>query len=115
MKANDAIARLPLRDAFAHGDDGAGCFVSENLRRRDETVLNFFDVGAADAAGRDANQNFSRGNFRHRNRLNHDAPRAAIHGRAHSGVSEIDGRGARIGCGYGFGHVVASNSDFVLL
>jgi hypothetical protein len=115
VKADDAIAQLPALDTFADGDDRARRFVTENLRRRDEAVLDFLDVSATNAAGGDVNQNFARGNFGHGNGFDDDASRAAIHGRAHSGAGEIERRVARMGCGYGFGHVVASNSDFAPL
>jgi hypothetical protein len=115
VKANDAIAQLPALNAFADRDDRSGRFVAKNLRRRDETVLNFLDVGAADAAGGDVDQNFARGNFRHGNWLDDHASRAAIHGRAHSGAGEIARRNLRIGCGYGFRHMAANNSDFAPL
>ena len=115
MKSNDPIAKLPILHPFAESDDGARGFVAENLRRRDESMLDFFHVGAADSAGRDVDQDLSGRNFRNGNRLNDDAARAAIHCRAHSGGRDFRRRAARIGCRYGFGHVVANNSDLVLL
>jgi hypothetical protein len=39
-------------------DDGAGGFVAEDARRGDGAVLDFFDVGGADAADRDLHQQF---------------------------------------------------------
>ena len=42
MEADDAIARLPARDAAADGDDGAGDFVPENLRAGQQSRAEFF-------------------------------------------------------------------------
>ena len=58
MEAHDAIAGLPFGDAGADGDDCAGEFVTENLRRLDVALEDFFDIRAANAAGRDFDQDF---------------------------------------------------------
>jgi len=47
-------AARPTTDA----DDGSGGFVSENARRRDGAVLDFFDVGGANAAHGDLDEEF---------------------------------------------------------
>jgi hypothetical protein len=51
VEADDAVAGFPFCYAGADCYRGAGDFVAEDLRRLDETVMDFFDVGAADAAG----------------------------------------------------------------
>ena len=47
-------ATRPTADA----DDGSGGFMSENAGRGDGAVLDFFDVGGADAAGGDPDEEF---------------------------------------------------------
>jgi hypothetical protein len=54
----DAVAGLEATHARARADDGAGGFVSENARRRHGAVLDFFDVGGADAADGDFDEQF---------------------------------------------------------
>ena len=41
-------------------DDGAGGFVAEDARGRDGAVLDFFDVGGADAADGNLDEEFAR-------------------------------------------------------
>ncbi len=60
MKAHDAVAQLPFRDARTHGDHGPGNFVAENLRGGNKSMLDFLEVRAANSACRDANQHFPR-------------------------------------------------------
>ena len=65
------------------GDDGAGQFVSQDLRRIYVGLENFLDVGAADAAGRDFNQDFAVANFRDGNLFDADATLFAIYASVH--------------------------------
>src|SRR4029077_3080163 len=58
MEAHDAIAGLPFGDAGADSYDGTGEFVTEDLRRLDVALEDFFDVGAANAAGSDFDEDF---------------------------------------------------------
>ena len=76
VKTDHAVADFPAMHAASHGDHRSGNFVPENLGRRHEAVLYLFQVGAANAAGRHANQHFAVGNFRHGNVLRGHAARA---------------------------------------
>ena len=59
----DAVADFEAarEDAAPHrqSDDGSGGFMSEDARGRDGAVLDFFDVGGADAAGGDPDEEFA--------------------------------------------------------
>ncbi len=70
MEADHAIAGFKFRDAAADLDHGASKLVPQNLRRRDEAVMNLFDVRATDPAGGHAEKKFALTNFRNRHRLN---------------------------------------------
>ena len=54
------IAMLAPADTASDSNHGTGDFMPENLRGRDEAVLNFLDVGAADSAGGHANQRLAK-------------------------------------------------------
>jgi hypothetical protein len=56
--------KLKPRARRAHADDGAGGFVAEDARGRDGAVLDFFDVGGADAADGDFDEQFVRADAR---------------------------------------------------
>jgi hypothetical protein len=85
MKTHHAVARLPLGNASANSDDGSGDFVPENLRGRDKSVLNFFQIRAANSARGHSNQYFSRSDGRHRNGFHNHFSLPAVHRRAHRG------------------------------
>ena len=74
---------MNLRYAAADCDHRARQFVTENLRRRDEAVMNLLDVRAADAARGHAEEHFSLANFWNRHGLDDHSSFAAIHPRAH--------------------------------
>src|SRR5580692_10679113 len=63
VEAHDAVAGRPLVYATADGDDRAGKFVAQNLRRLDVTLKDFLDVRAANAAGGHFNEHFAFANF----------------------------------------------------
>ncbi len=83
MKTHDAIAQLPLFNARANCNHSPGNFVPEDLRGGDKSVLNFFQVRAANSARRDSNQNFSGTDLRHGNGFHNHFSFAAVYGRAH--------------------------------
>ena len=85
MKTHDPVAKLPLCDSRTHGNDGAGNLMPKNLRSRDKTVLDLFDVRAANPASSDSYQDFARRDPGHGNVFHDHAPFAAVHGRAHRG------------------------------
>src|SRR5712664_2580870 len=64
METHHAIAGLPFGDAGADRNDRTCEFVTEDLRRLDITLKDFFDVGAANAAGGDFDQGFVIADFR---------------------------------------------------
>src|SRR5882757_6861855 len=63
VEAHHAIAGLPFGDAGADGDYCAGEFVAEDLRRLDITLKDFLDVGAADPASGDFDEDFVDADF----------------------------------------------------
>ncbi len=83
MKADDTIAGLELCNARAGLHDGTGQFVTQNLRRLDEAVVNLLDVGAANAARRHPKEHFSRADFRNRHVFDDHATLAAVDAGAH--------------------------------
>ena len=60
MVERHAVANLPsqFRDARPEPGNHAGGFVAEDARRRHGAVLDFFDVGGADAAHGDFDEEF---------------------------------------------------------
>src|SRR3989442_6551975 len=83
MKAHHAVAELPLRHVAASGYDSAGHFVAQNLGRWDVGVVNLLDVGAANAAGGDFDQDFAVGHFRDGDFLDADDSLFAVDTGAH--------------------------------
>ena len=86
-------------DAAADGDDGAGQFVAENLRRFDVTLEDFLDVGAADAAGGDFDEHFAVADFGDGDFFDADDAFFAIDAGAHGlgdGAERL--RGVRASC-----------------
>ena len=83
MKTHHPVAGLEFRDARADFDHRPSQLVPQNLRRRDEAVMNFLDVRATNPAGRHAKQQLAFANFRNRHGFDDHPPLAAIHSRAH--------------------------------
>src|ERR1700735_161734 len=83
MEADHAIARFELGDTTADFDYRASKFVAENLWRRDETVMNFLDVRATDAAGSHAEEKFTFADFGDRHGFNRHAALSTIDPGAH--------------------------------
>jgi hypothetical protein len=65
VEAHDTIAGLPFCYAGANGNDSAREFVTQDLWRLDVTLENFLDVGTADAASGDFDQDFVIADFGH--------------------------------------------------
>jgi hypothetical protein len=78
-----------LLDAFADGGDDAGGFVSEDAGSGMRACGNLFEVGAANAAGMDADQHFAGADFGDGDGLDADVVDAAVDGGLH-------GRGDRV-------------------
>ena len=62
VETHHTVAAFPFGHAGADGDHRAGEFMAEDLRRLDVAVIDFLDVGAADAAGGDFDEDFAVGN-----------------------------------------------------
>ena len=71
------------RPPHADFDDGAGGFVAEDARGRDGAVLDFFDVGGADAADGDFDEQFVRADARDGDGFEAEIVDAAINDGAH--------------------------------
>jgi hypothetical protein len=69
----------------SHLDDDAGGFVSKNARRPDFAVLDFLDVGGADAADGDFDEEFAGLNGGHGDGFEPEVVGAAIDNGAHGG------------------------------
>jgi hypothetical protein len=77
MKSHDALADFKARDAGADFDNGAGHLVAEDAGRGVRAGVDLLEVGAADAAGGDFDQQFAGadlGNGHHLNAHVVDAP-----------------------------------------
>ena len=61
MVQGDAVANLPPqpRDPRPQLRNHAGSFMAENARRRDGAILDFFNVGGADATHGDFDEQFA--------------------------------------------------------
>ena len=59
MKDNNAVARPVFRYAFAHMRDHPRGLMPVNAGRSEQVVFDFLQIGMADAAGLDANQNLT--------------------------------------------------------
>ena len=64
MMQGDAFTDAESPDARADADDGAGGFVAEDARWRHGAVVDFLDVGGANTAGGDFDQQVISGNAR---------------------------------------------------
>jgi hypothetical protein len=72
----------PIRSA-ANLNHGAGGFVAEDPGRGDGAVMDFLDVGRANAARGDSHQQFVSANARHGHGFSAKIVRAAVNGGAH--------------------------------
>jgi ATP-dependent DNA ligase len=79
----DAVADAKASYPRPHFDDCAGGFVSKNARRRDSAVMDLFDVGRADAASGDFDQQFAGLDLRDRQGFQAKVIRAAIDNGGH--------------------------------
>src|SRR4029434_5766998 len=78
MKAHHAVTRPTFRKLRSGRNDGALTFLTEDLRRLNVALEDFLDVGAADAARRDLDQDFVWTDFRHRDFLDADDALVAV-------------------------------------
>ena len=72
VETDYAVADRPLINASTDFYGGTGDFMAEDLRRRYQTVTDFFDIRSADAAGGNADQYFAVRDFRHRHVFNNN-------------------------------------------
>ncbi len=85
MEGHHAVADCKLRDACADRGDDSGHFVAEDARRGVRAHVNFFEIGAADAAGGDLDEQFAGSDARNRHGFNAHVVDAAIDHGAHGG------------------------------
>ena len=71
--------------AFAHGDDGAGHLVAEDARGGVRAVVDLLQIGSADAAGGDFDQQLAGADGRDRDGFDAHVVDAAIDHGAHGG------------------------------
>ena len=83
MMQRHPLARPKTPDARAGADNGAGGFVAEDARRRQEAVLDFLDVGGANAARGHADEQFTGADARHGHGFEPQRVRPAVHDRPH--------------------------------
>lgn len=103
VEDHDAVAGAVVTDTLAHGGDDAGGFVSEDARSGVRAGGNFLEVGAANAAGVDADEEFSGTDGGDGDSFEADVVYAAINGGLHgcgdrAGVSldcRLSGKGHR--------------------
>jgi hypothetical protein len=80
---SNAFARFKSTHPRAHLDNGAGRLVAENTRWRQSSVLDFFDIGWANPAGRDLNQQLVGAYSRDRQLLEAQVVPASVHNCLH--------------------------------
>jgi len=83
MVRGHPIPDAKTRNPGARRYHGAGKFVPEYPRRRNQAVFDLFEIRAADAAGMHADENLSVGYFGDRHCFHRDPGGSAINGRAH--------------------------------
>jgi hypothetical protein len=83
VKNNDAIARRVFCDPIADSRDYTGSLVAVDARGRKEVVLDFLEIGVADAAALDPDQDFAAPDKRGFDGFDRDSAWATIHGRSH--------------------------------
>jgi len=83
MVEGGAGAEAKAAGLRAHLDNDAGGFMAEDARGREGGVLDFFDVGGADAAGGDLNEEFAGADFGDGNGFEAEIVGAAIHDGGH--------------------------------
>src|SRR5258708_7353 len=74
----DPVADFEILQPGSDTNDGSRCFVSEDSRRRNGAMMNFLDVGGADSARGDLDEEFARAGAGHGNRFNAKLIDAAI-------------------------------------
>ena len=83
MEAHHTVAYGKVGDSRTHRGDYAGHFVAEDARRRVRAHVNLLEVGAANAAGGDLDQQFARPDARDRHGFKAHVVNAAIDHGAH--------------------------------
>src|SRR5207245_505587 len=83
MVDDDAVALTKARDAGGARGNGAGNLVAEDPRPVEQALLDLLDVGDADAAHLDANEDLAGIERRHRDVLDGEGSLLAIDGGAH--------------------------------
>ena len=84
VEDDHAVAGLEAHDGRADLCDDAGGFVAVDARRRQEVVFDLLEVGGANTAGFNPNENLPVADFRGVNLVDRDNAVAAIDGGAHT-------------------------------
>src|SRR5262249_23065164 len=83
METHHAVAGLEFGDAMADGNNCAGQFMAEDLWRLHVALVNFLNVGAANAAGCDFDKNFAFADFGNWDFFNTNNSLFAVNASAH--------------------------------
>ena len=83
VEHHHAIAQFVTGNIFAQSSNHSGGLMTKDARCGMGTGCDLLQIGAADAAGVDPNQDFSRADLRNRNGLQPDVINAAINCRLH--------------------------------
>ena len=110
MKTADAISHLPPANAGPNTYNRSSDFMTEDLRRTNERVLDFFHIRSANAASRHTHEHFAFGNFWYRNVFRLYPSQTAINTGAH-GLMErtVD---HRVAINFGITHRTSTRSAF---
>ena len=84
VEDDDAIARMEIGDAFTDDGDDTGSFVSEDAWGGVGSGMDFLEIGAAHAAGVDADEQFAGADAGDGNGFESDVVDAAVYGGEHS-------------------------------
>ena len=99
MKHHHAIAEFVADNVFADSGNYSGSFMAKDARGRMRTGGNLLEISAADAAGVDPNQDFSRTDLWDWDGLQPDVVNPAIHRRLHGcGDGLLTGPTTELGC-----------------
>ena len=85
MEAHDAVADSEFGDACADLGDHSGHFMTEDARRGVRAAVDFFEIGAADAAGGDLDEQLTGADARNGDRFEAHVVDAAVNDCAHGG------------------------------
>ncbi len=83
MEHQNSVADLEIRNFLADCRNFAGCLVSIYPRGSQQIVFDLLQIGMTNTAAMNLDEDFSRSDVRHRNRLNPDSALADVYGCLH--------------------------------